>query len=338
MGENRRNRSTKAAFCALLLALIMLLSSVPHDTPADAPMFSAEDYIAELSKLKAAYYDSYAIVVADCTRSYNTPIGTDKSDFIISGVFAGLASAGETISVDCKVDVGEKRLMYLDKGMYVNNVQNYRIVNDCSFRIDDNNLVFNEDLIVPVEMIASEIFKQNEELRIPQFFMYYNSFASLVNGSSRIIIGRVESVGEYSDVACRSVSRGETIKRYMRIADVVITVENPLGSRYAAGTELEIKLIDGASSYVLGAHDLVPVPGRENVELFPGKYYILFLLESEDKKESCLFAVNPYQGFVAISEDNTISSNDNALFSIETVNEFIIKLNKLKGNTLESEK
>ncbi|MCH5279451.1 MAG: hypothetical protein J1E60_06640 [Christensenellaceae bacterium] len=339
MRKNRRPRFFKGAFCALFIAAIMLIPSIPNSIEVDDPHpLMPEDYIAELSRLKTAYYDSSIIVIADCTRSYSAPSGANKSDFIIRNVFAGLASSDETIAVDCKSKVGEKRLMYLDKSTVVNNVQNYRIVNNCSFRIDNNNLVFNEDLNVPVDMIVTEILKQNQELQVPQFFMYYNNFASLVNGSRSVIIGRVESIGEYLDVACRSVDRGETIKRNMRIADVVVSVENALGSRYSAGTEMKIKLIEDASSYVIGSHDLAPVPKGEIEELFPGKYYIIFLLESEDKKESCFFTVNPYQGFVPIGEGNTISSSDNAMFGIETVNEFITKLDKLKGNNLESER
>ena len=320
---------------ACVLVAVMAVGVAFASVNIAAPGAAASSAAAPGMTMHRSFREASDIVLATCSAVYRSASGVQMSRFTVDTVYAGSIKPGTLISLPGKANVGESCLLYLGRGGgadYAEDEAGYVSVTDEFITVKDG-VASCGGVNYSLSAILEDLNEQRGVLTVPAQSFYYNDPQSLLAACDEVVIGMVVSVEGPVPTQTRSDEKGESVISTTEQTFVTVKVENGMGGMHAYGDTLRIALSPAKSQSVINATDLTSVSFTAPL-LMPkaGEHYVFMLLRSTDSKSDCLFAVNPYQGYVMLVGDSLANPYYNTAFrELGSINELAAVMNEIRG-------
>jgi hypothetical protein len=298
----------KGFFKILSAACIVVLLASACAVPAGVSQPSSESEQA-LVLIRQSYRNASLVVRGVCVETHADKFGAICADVEISEVIAGDAKASSTVHcVSGSLKEGGAYLLFLGLNEDVHYAED-----EVSFSVIDAETVDTKgssavmkDTGMTLTEVRKELKKLDAVISAPATGYYYMMLAELSEAADEIFIGKVEDEPVFSDTSFRSQEGGGTVEQQLPADTVRVTAYGAVKGALKYGDTVDLVYAPAMSADVVDAATLTATTYAENAVpiLEGGGVYVFFLIHGPDPKQSYLFPINPFQGYVSVENDD----------------------------------
>lgn len=292
----------------LAAASLVMLLVCACAAPANTSQFPADNEQA-LSAVRQNYRSAALVLRGSCVQLHNSASGGMCADVEVTEVLAGYAKLGDILHCSAEnLKQGEEYLLFLgepEEVHYSEDTAPYSVVAFDEVEASGGALKL-KDANVSLSDVRGEIAKLGAVVAAPATSFYYSTLSGIAEAADVVFIGRVSVLPKPVNTYFRSKEGGGTVEQELPASVVEITSFGAVKGALKYGDIVRLIYSPAMSADVVDASTLTVLTYGEAAvpELQEGGVYLFFLMKGPDSKQDFYFPVNPYQGFVAVSDDN----------------------------------
>ncbi len=320
----------------LSAACIVVLLTSACAVPAGVSQPSNENEQALVS-IRQSYRNASLVVRGVCVSTHVDYNGAVCADVEISEVIAGDGKAGNTVHCTSgSLKEGGAYLLFLGTNEdvhYAEDEVSYSVIDADAVDTKGSSVVIKDTGMTLTE-VRKELKKLDAVISAPASSYYYAALAELAEAADEIFIGKVEDEPDFLTTAFRSQEGGGTVEQQLPADIVRVTAYGAIKGAFKYGDKVDLVYAPAMSADVVDFATLTTTTYAENAvpKLKGGGVYMFFLIHGPDPKQSYLFPINPFQGYVRVENDDlAVSFVNTAILPYTTLTPLVKDIRLILG-------